>query len=507
MNINTSNSTQSSSEVVIDDIRKKNINSWITKLLIFCLFAGISAVAIRFFQLSSEKNSQIQLPTQVVERQNLNISVTANGKIQAERSINLSPKNAGIIRTLLVKEGDAVKKGQIIAYMDDSNLQGQLTQAKAGIASAEASLQKLIAGNRTEDIAQSQAQLEEAQANLNKLITGNRPQDIAQFDAKLRKVQASLRQAESDLKRYQELFDAGAISRQSLSTYETNKDTALAQVEEAEQALKLQKAGSRSEDIEQARAKVKQLQQSYNLTKAGTRKEDIDQARAQVNSQRGSLQTTLAQINDTVIRAPFDGVVTKKYADPGSFVTPNSAGGSSSSSVSSSILALTANNQVVANVSESNLAKIRIGQTLKIKTDAYPNQVFTGRVSQIAAQATVEQNVTSFEVKAEITSNNKNLLRSGMNVEVEFEIGKQENALVVPTVAVIREQRGTGVYILNQENQAVFIPIKIGVAVKNKTEVKSGLKGNERVLLTLPPEIKDKPKSGGLFSPPKPPEN
>jgi HlyD family secretion protein len=90
-----------------------------------------------------------------------------------------------------------------------------------------------------------------------------------------------------------------------------------------------------------------------------------------------------------------------------------------------------------------------------------------------------------------------------MNVEAEFELGQQENALVVPTVAVVREQRGTGVYVLNQENQTTFVPIKIGVAVNNKTEVKSGLKGDEKVLLTLPPEMKDKPKPGGLFKPPK----
>jgi HlyD family secretion protein len=503
MKMDASNPNHSPSEVIID-VRQQNVRNWVIKLLLLCLCAGISAAGISFFQMSSEKKSQIQLPTQPVARQNLNITVTANGTIEAERSINLSPKNAGIIKSLLAKEGDIVKKRQIIAYMDDSNLQGQLTQAKAGIASAEASLQKLIAGNRPEDIAQSQAQLEEAQANLNKLIAGNRPQDIAQFDAKLRKSQASLKQAESDLNRYQELFNAGAISRQNLSTYQTSRDTALAQVTEAEEALKLQKIGSRSEDIEQARAKVKQLQQSYHLMKVGTRKEEIDQARAQVNSQRGSLQTVLAQINDAVIRAPFDGVVTKKYADPGSFVTPNSAGGSSSSSLSSSILSLTANNQVVANVSESNLAKISIGQTLKIKTDAYPGRVFTGRVSQIAAQAKVEQNVTSFEVKAAVTSDNKNLLRSGMNVEVGFEVGQKANALVVPTVAVAREQRGTGVYVLNKENQAIFIPIKIGITTNNKTEVTSGLSGNERVLLTLPEDIKPKSKPGGIFAPPKP---
>jgi HlyD family secretion protein len=420
MKIDAQNLTHNSAKIGIG-IDKKNIGNWLLKFLFFVLFIGISLAAFRFLVIIPARKAQTQLPTQPVERQNLNITVSANGKIEAERSINLSPKNAGIIKSLLVKEGDVVKKGQIIAYMDDSNLQGQLTQAKSGIASAEANLNKLIAGNRVEDIAQSQAQLEEAQANLKKIIAGNRPQDIAQAEARLKKVKATLNQAESDLQRYQELLNAGAISRQNFSTYQTNKDTALAQFQEAEQALKLQQTGSRSEDIEQARAKVKQLQQSYNLIKAGARKEDIEQARSQVNSARGSLQTVLAQINDTVIRAPFDGVVTKKYADPGSFVTPNNAGGSSSSSLSSSILSLTANNQVVANVSESNLAKIRINQTLKIKTDAYPSQIFTGKVLQIAAQADIEQNVTSFEVKSAITSENKSLLRSGMNVEVEFE--------------------------------------------------------------------------------------
>jgi HlyD family secretion protein len=487
-------------------INKKNIGNWSLKFIFFALFIGIGVTAFRLLVIIPGQKSQIQLPTQPVERQNLNITVSANGKIEAERSINLSPKNAGIIKSLVVKEGDTVKKGQIIAYMDDSNLQGQLTQAKAGIASNETNLNKLIAGNRPQDIAQSQAQLEEAQANLKKIIAGNRPQDVAQAEARLKRVKATLNQAESDLNRYQELMNAGAISRQNFSTYQTNRDTALAQVQEAEQALKLQQTGSRIEDVEQARAKVKQLQQSYNLIKAGSRKEDIEQARSQVNSARGSLQTILAQINDTVIRAPFDGVVTKKYADPGSFVTPNNAGGASSSSVSSSILSLTANNQVVANVSESNLAKIRIGQTLKFKNDAYPNKVFMGKVSQIAAQADVEQNVTSFEVKAAITSDNKSLLRSGMNVEVEFAVGQQENVLVVPTVAVIRDQRGTGIYILDTENKPVFVPVKVGVAVNNKTEIKSGLKGGERVLLTLPPEAV-KPKAGGLFPAPPKQEN
>ena len=476
-----------------------------TKVLIYFLLIGTGLTVFRTFVLIPAREAQTQLPTQPVERQNLKIIVTANGKIEPERSINISPKNSGVIKSLLVKEGEIVKKGQILAYMDDSNLQGQHTQAKAGVASAQANLQKLQAGNRPEDIAQAKAQLEEAQANLNKLIAGNRPQDIAQAEARLNRTQATFKQAEAELKRYQKLFNDGAISRQNLSTYQTNRETALTQVEEARQALKLLQIGSRQEDIQQARAKVKQLQESYNLILAGARKEDINQALAEVNSARGSLQTILTQINDTVIRAPFDGVITKIYSEPGSFVTPNTTGGSGSSSVSASILSLTANNQLVANIAESNLAKITLGQKVNLTTDAYPNQTFIGKVSQIAAEATVEQNVTSFEVKATITSEKKSLLRSGMNVEAEFEVGSKDNTLVVPTVAVVREAKGTGVYILNDKNKPVFISIKTGVVFKNKTEVKSGLTGNEKILLSAPDASESKSPRRGLL--PAPPMN
>ena len=149
-------------------IIKKIKNSLFAKLLVIFLLVGTGLTALRFFVLIPAREARTQLPTQNVERQDLKITITANGKIEPERSINISPKNAGVIKNLLVKEGDIVKKGQTLAYMDDSNLQGQLTQAKAGISSQEASLEKLKAGNRSEEIAQAKAQLEEMES-LNRL--------------------------------------------------------------------------------------------------------------------------------------------------------------------------------------------------------------------------------------------------------------------------------------------------------------------------------------------------
>jgi HlyD family secretion protein len=484
---------------LVPQTQKKNRNNWLSWLIAFSILGGISYTVYYQAAVRPRQEASRKVLTQPVERQTLAITVSANGTVKPERSINLSPKNSGILKKLLVKEGDIVKQGQILAYMDDSNLQGQLIQARGQLAQAEANLQKAQAGNRPQDIAQAQAQLDEAEANLQKAQAGNRPQDIAQAQARLASTQANLQKAEDDFRRNQELYNAGAIALQIVNQKRADRDSAQAQVNEAQQALALQKAGSRPEDISQARAVVKQRQQALALLQAGSRREDIDAARAQVLSARGSLQNIQSQINDTILRASFDGVVTQKYADPGAFVTPTTSGSAVSSATSSSILALAATNEVVANLSESNVAKIRLGQKVTIRADAYPGKTFTGEVSQIAAQATVEQNVTSFQIKVAL-SDPENLLRSGMNVEADFQVGQLENALVIPIASVVRRENATGVFVMGANNQPVFTPIQTGVTVNNFTEVKSGLTGNEKVLLSFPPGMRPQSRPrGGLL--------
>lgn len=394
-----------------------------------------------------QQQAKHKVLTARVERLSLPVTVSANGTIKPERLINVSPKTSGRLKSLLVKEGDRVKQGQILAYMDDSNLRGQLTQAQGQLAAAQANLQKLIAGNRSEDIAQAQAEL------------GN--------------VQAALQEAATNLRQNQQLYSSGAISNRDLIASRAAYDSAKAQVTRAQQALALQQNGSRPEDIAQARAQVMQ--------------------------QQGAVQNIQTEISDTVIRAPFSGVVSKKFADPGAFVTPTTAGSEVSSATSSSILSLASSNQVVADVAESNISQIRLGQEISFQADAYPGQTFTGRVTQIAVQSTVEQNVTSFEVKAAIASKNQQLLRSGMNVNVEFKAGELDNAMVVPTVAIARQENGTGVFVAGENNKPIFTPIKTGTTVNDKTQVLSGLTGTERVFITFPPGTKPQTRSPSLI--------
>jgi HlyD family secretion protein len=469
-----------------ETLRHPKIDKRLMWLLVAIPLFGIGSYA-GYYQLVTVPKQQAQnkIKTAAVTRGNLTVLVSANGTVQPESSVNVSPKTSGVLKRLLVKEGDFVKPGQIVAYMDNSNLQGQLLQARGNVAAAQANLNKPIAGNRSQDIAQAQAQVDEANASLQKLIAGNRSQDIAGAKANLTRFQATNRQAAEDLRRNQQLQAQGAISQQALSTARSTRDGAQAQVEQAQQSLNLLNAGSRPEDIAQAKSVVNQRQQALNLLKAGSRPEDVAQARAEVMAAQGAVTIVQRNIDDTVIRAPFAGIIARKYADPGAFVTPTTAGSAVTSATSSSILALASTNEIVAQVAEASIAQIKVGQVAVIKVDAYSGKTFEGKVTQVATQSLVQQNVTSFEVKVAVTDSQK-LLSQGMNVTIDFKAGELNQVLIVPTASIVQEKTAQGVYVAKPGGNPVFTPIVVGTTVNDKTEVKSGLSGNERVLLSFP---------------------
>ena len=115
---------------------KKGLTPWVSGLLVAGLLAGAGYIAYGQLTVKSSGETRRKEKTVAVQRVNLPIAISANGTIAPERSVNLSPKTSGVLKSLLVKEGDSVEKGQILAYMDDSNLQGQLTQNRGQLASA-----------------------------------------------------------------------------------------------------------------------------------------------------------------------------------------------------------------------------------------------------------------------------------------------------------------------------------------------------------------------------------
>jgi HlyD family secretion protein len=422
-----------------------------------------------------------------VQAQDLTVRITANGTVKPVQSVNLSPKTAGRLAKLLVEQGDRVQQGQIVAQMENAEFEAQLAKAQADLKQAEARLAESKAGSRIEEINQAQARLAQAQANLDAARAKN-PAELDQVRAQVESARARVNLAQARAQRYQDLANQGAVSLDRRDEALTEERNARAALDEAQKRLEQQKNTDRPE-IAQLEAAVAQSRIALQQLLNGNRPEQIAQLQAAVEGAKAQVQAIQVQLNDTVIRAPFSGIVTQKYATEGAFVTPTTSASSTASATSTSIVAVAKDLEVLAKVPEVDIGQIKPGQSVEVVADAFPDKVFKGRVQLVAPEAVVEQNVTSFQVRVALITG-QNELRSGMNVNLTF-LGEQvSNALVVPSVAIVTPEGKTGVMIPDANNKPKFKPVTIGVMLQNQTQILEGLKQGELVFIDLPKDSK-----------------
>ncbi len=417
-------------------------------LLIGLLTVGIVSVAVGGTMMHRRMTAQQNLDnlTVKVTQKDLRVQITANGKVVAVQTVNLSPKMAGRVAELLVEQGDRVARGALIARMENADLEAQRAQVLAGIAQAKARLEQLRNGTRGEELAQAESAVQQA---------------VAQVDQARSRLQLATERAT----RNRTLYNQGAISRDRL-------DEVLNEERTAEAALS------------QAEARVGELENRLQQLRNGARPEEIAQAEAQLAEAEARLQAIDTQLDESFVRAPFSGIVTQKYAVEGAFVTPTTAASTTSSATSTSIVALASGLEILATVPEVDIGQIKMGQEVEIRTDAYPDQVFRGRVRLIAPAAVEEQNVTSFQVRVTITAGN-NALKNGMNTDLVFLGNTLPNALVVPTVAIVTQDGKTGVYVPTTGKKATFVPVTIGPSIGTETQILSGLTEGDAVFVDL----------------------
>lgn len=386
--------------------------------------------------------------TQPVTEQPLTARITASGTVQPIQTVNLSPKNAGILQALYVDQGDQVSQGQLIARMESQDEQAQIAQRQAAVAEAAAQLDDVLDGNRPAEIGQAAAALEAAQAQL-------------------RDNQARLELANEQLQRNRQLQDRGAISAETLDMAQQDQRSAQAA-------------------YEQAQAQVQEAEQRLQDLRNQPTPEAEAQARARLDQARAQLQAAQVQLDDTLIRAPFAGVITQKFATEGAFVTPTTSASDATSATSTAIVALAQDLEILAEVPEADIGAIRPGQAVEIRADAFPEDVFRGQVRLIAPEAIERQDVTLFQVRLELLTGKDRLL-SNMNVTVAF-IGEQlEEALVVPAVAIITQEGRTGVLVPDERGEIEFRSVTLGSQVGDQIQILDGLEPGERIFTDLPP--------------------
>jgi HlyD family secretion protein len=203
------------------------------------------------------------------------------------------------------------------------------------------------------------------------------------------------------------------------------------------------------------------------------------------------IQQREVEKEELIVRAPFAGVISQRFAEPGAFVTPTTAASATAGATSSSIVELSQGLEAIAKVPESDLGQLRIGLPADVRVDAFPDRRFPARIRQIAPRAVKQNNVTSFEVTLDLL-NPPPELRIGMTADIDFQTGALPPRTLVPTVAVVTEKGKPGVLLVGKNRQPTFQPVELGVSSGKETEILKGLASGTRVFIDLPPWAKEK---------------
>ena len=309
--------------------------------------------------------------------------LVASGYVVAQRKAEVASKGTGRLEFLGYEEGDTVAAGQVIAELDNDDIEAEVMQARAGLQLAE--VDSLNAGRQ--------------------------------------------------YRRAQDLYDDGAIRETEL--------------EEAETAYL--------------------------------------RARARVASAGAAVQAARVALENTIIRAPFDGTVLTKNADVGEIVAPFASSANSKGSVVT--LADMNSLEVEADVSESNIQKVTVGQPCEIILDAYPSDRYSARVKKIVptadrARATVQVKVAFDEIDSRVLPEMSARVNFFMDRPGE-NINPDEPVIVIPGDAITTRGNDKVVFIID-EGYVIARPVERGRELNEYTEILSGLREGEKVVLSPP---------------------
>ena len=313
--------------------------------------------------------------------------VTLSGRIEGDDSA-VSPKTAGRIIEIRVREGDTVKAGDTIATLDDAQVRAREDQARAALAGAEA---RAKSANDQIAVYEQELQQNELMTEQSKVDAAGRVRqaeaDLAAAESDLTQQEASLSLAQFDNDAYQKLVKTGAVSERQGKQASTTADQQAAAVAAARRRL------------EAARGALTTAQ--ANLSNPGIRTFQADTVRKQIDQQRGEIASAIAAAQqakfqlaeasenqqDLIITAPFDGTVMTRAAEPGEVVTAGTA-----------IVTLLDMSKVYLRgfVPEGQIGKVKIGQQARVYLDSAPTKPIDAFVQRIDPQATFTPENTYF---------------------------------------------------------------------------------------------------------------
>ncbi len=354
-----------------------------------------------------------------VDRGDLAKSVVATGKVEPITKVEIKSKASGIVKKLYVDAGDRVKRGQVLAELDKDEIEAHVAQAKAQEEAAEASLRA------------TEADMERAKVDAEgpDVPTLKRAYERAQGMAKAGVVSVS---ALDDAQRAYEL----AVNKQNVA--------------KAQLQVLRAKIGQAQAQVAQDRANLKQLEEQYSYT---------------------------------TVESPIDGVVLSRDVEVGDAVSSILVLGSSATLIMT--LGDISEVYVKGKVDESDIGKVYLGQPARIKVESFKDKTFNGKVTKISPMGVEKDNVTTFEVRVSI-NNPGGELKAAMTANAEIILEEHKNVLQIPEGSILYDKdKKASVEVPDPKGKEGKSKVAVNIGISNgaKTELLSGLKEGDQVVL------------------------
>ncbi len=390
---------------------------------------------------SAAKSEQKEAPkTAQVERGPVRLVVSSSGRIVSNLDVEIKCKASGEIVKLPRDVSDPVRKGDLLLELNPLEMQRQVNQSQAALGASQA---KLVNARESLIIAQQ-----------------NLATDRMRYDASLKAAEAKAVDSQAKANRLKELLDQRLAS---LEEYDSARTAAV----------------QAASDLDQARVRNEELKtQEHSLEIS---RQQIRIAEAQVENDRIALDLAQERLADTRVVSPIDGVLTARNVQIGQIISSgisNVGGGTTAMTVSdlSHIF-------VLASVDEADIGKVAVGQPVEITVDAFAGKRFNGQVVRIATRGVNTSNVITFEVKIEVSSREKGLLRPEMTANVDIIAAARDSVLSVPAESVVRRKGKPHVTVVGADGAQDDRPVEMGIGDGQKTEITSGISEGETVVV------------------------
>jgi HlyD family secretion protein len=465
--------------------------------------------------------------------------VGVTGTVEPASAVDLSFEKGGKITSAPKNVGDAVTTNEVVVRIDNSELIAELAQAEAMVRYQEAKLAELLAGARPEQISASQSKVSDLQDSLvtaqqslvaaiqtgysaaddaihgktdefytnpdtnpeiNPLIDSN-PETSANSGrasvgatlADLQSLSSSVTadtslpgtsdQAKDDLGEVKLFLDSIALNVNML-TYNSASSTSLSQATITQWKADLSSARTEvntaittildaDNNLKNAEDAVTSAQGELSIEQAGSVPEDIEAQEAEVSEAEASVQSIDAEIDQTYLRSPIDGVITIQNAKVGELATANIPLVSVISS---------AQFEIEANVAESDIAEVKVGEQANVTLDAYGLGVnFPATVVTIDPAETLVDGVPTYKTTLQFTDEDSRI-RSGMTANVDILGDSHVDVIEVPQRAIVEHDGKTYVSLV-KGNTATEVPVTVGIkGYDGMTEILSGIDEGDTVV-------------------------